>query len=543
MRKYIGISLLLACFLGTSGCTTDYYYGDDQYYKGDTWVEEQSVLNGAPLMENKGIYSIYEDELKHIYLKIQEGYVKETEERFTYSYLKNYTWSDWQDGTEPFVNVIMTDGTDKESFTLEGFGFGEMTPNARMTVKGSRNRIQSRSYQVKLYERAGLYEGQRTLNFIKNNGDLSRIKIKLGLDLASRFPDAASLRTEFVRLFVYDTTEGGILKWVDQGVYTLVEQPNKAYLSSHGLDENGTLYRAEDFAFENEDSLLPMDHPSYNNTAFEELLAIREAENHDKILEVLDVLERQEVSMEEILSLYFEEENLLTYAAWSVMMHNVEAGTKDYLIYSPKNSKTFYFIFENFRNAFEEEMKGYGFLLNNKVFRLYLEEEDNRIKLMNKVKELRGILTDDLLNDTVYKYKQEILSSLYSMPEINLLPGAAKDVEPYMEEMIKKIKEAESFNYRVKVPYIESYTRDGSIVKLDFDREAGYSYEAIISADRRFEEIVATIPLSGDTFSYTVSGTFYVRLTAVAPDGTRVFCGNISKDILGRDVYGGLEIE
>jgi len=109
--------------------------------------------------------------------------------------------------------------------------------------------------------------------------------------------------------------------------------------------------------------------------------------------------------------------------------------------------------------------------------------------------------------------------------------------------MIKKIKEAESFNYRVKVPYIESYTRDGSIVKLDFDREAGYSYEAIISADRRFEEIVATIPLSGDTFSYTVSGTFYVRLSAVAPDGTRVFCGNISKDILGRDVYGGLEIE
>ena len=54
---------------------------------------------------------------------------------------------------------------------------------------------------------------------------------------------------------------------------------------------------------------------------------------------------------------------------------------------------------------------------------------------------------------------------------------------------------------------------------------------------------MATIPLSGDTFSYTLSGTFYVRLTAVAPDGTRVFCGNISKDILGRDVYGGLEIE
>ena len=524
------------------GCTEDYLYDDSSYYDEESWNEDASVLNGGALKEDKGIYDVYEDDLEHLYLKVQEGKNAEQEDVFSFSYLQNYTEGDIT-GIEPYCDVILTEGDETASTSVSGFGFGEFTANAKLTVKGNTDRIESRSWQLKLYDRAGLYEGMKSFNLIKNNDDASRMKIKLGLDLASQLDNVASLRSKFVRLFVYDTTEGGILQWEDMGIYTLVEQPNKTFLRAHGLDENATLYRAKNFRFEQQNEIRAKDDPAYDEEAFESILGIREATDHTKLMEMLDVVNNPEVTSEDLLSSYFNEDNLLTYAAISVLMGNVEGTVTDYLIYSPENSQTWYFMPEDFRNAFEiPEWQSYAYLMNNKVFRIYLKEEENRMKLSEKVAEIRLTLTDDRITEKIAGYTKQLLPYIYSMPEIIQLPIPAADVEPYISELVGNIEQADRINYAVLPPYIETYTREGDTVALRFDSQEGLTYYAEISADRRFSEITETIPISEGRFEYGMAGSYYLRVVGVTADGERIVCGNISLDGLGRTIYGGVEI-
>ena len=543
MRRNNGKKVILTFLtLLLYGCTEDYLYDDSSYYDEESWNEDASVLNGGALKEDKGIYDVYEDDLEHLYLKVQEGKNAEQEDVFSFSYLQNYTEGDIT-GIEPYCDVILTEGDETASTSVSGFGFGEFTANAKLTVKGNTDRIESRSWQLKLYDRAGLYEGMKSFNLIKNNDDASRMKIKLGLDLASQLDNVASLRSKFVRLFVYDTTEGGILQWEDMGIYTLVEQPNKTFLRAHGLDENATLYRAKNFRFEQQNEIRAKDDPAYDEEAFESILGIREATDHTKLMEMLDVVNNPEVTSEDLLSSYFNEDNLLTYAAISVLMGNVEGTVTDYLIYSPENSQTWYFMPEDFRNAFEiPEWQSYAYLMNNKVFRIYLKEEENRMKLSEKVAEIRLTLTDDRITEKIAGYTKQLLPYIYSMPEIIQLPIPAADVEPYISELVGNIEQADRINYAVLPPYIETYTREGDTVALRFDSQEGLTYYAEISADRRFSEITETIPISEGRFEYGMAGSYYLRVVGVTADGERIVCGNISLDGLGRTIYGGVEI-
>ena len=541
-KKHSRIVLLPVLLLLLSGCSADYLYDDSAYYDEDSWNAEASVLNGSALNEDKGIYDVYADELEHLYLKIQPGKDAEQGEVFSFSYLQNYTEGDVT-GVEPYVDVILTEGDESAPTSVTGFGFGEFTANAKLTVKGNTDRIESRSWQLKLYDRAGLYEGMKSFNLIKNNDDASRMKIKLGLDLASQLEDVASLRSKFVRLFVYDTTEGGLLQWEDMGIYTLVEQPNKTFLRSHGLNENAALYRAKNFRFDQQTEIRAMDDPAYDEEAFESVLGIREATDHSKLLEVLALLDDPAVTSEALLSGSFNEENLLTYAAISLLMGNVEGTVTDYLIYSPENSQTWYFIPEDFRNAFEiPEWQSYAYLMNNKVFRIYLQEEENRMKLREKVAEIRSTLTDERISETVAGYTKQLLPYLYSMPEIIQLPIPAADVEPYIASLVDNIAQVDSINYSVLPPYIETYTREGTTVTIDFDSQADLTYYAEVAADRRFSEIIETLPINEGRFEYGMAGSYYLRVVGVTADGERVVCGNISLDGLGRTIYGGVEI-
>lgn len=545
MRHFKLLTAAVLCAAVFGGCKAEYMYEEEMYYDRDFWTQEASVLNGIDFQEDKDVYQLYDDgQLSCIYLKIQEGKDEETGKKYSFSYLKNYTDSDLKGDEEPFCDVIMSVGTDSASSTFGGFGFGEMTPNAKLTVKGRTDKIDSRSWQLKLYDRAGLYEGAGTLNLIKNTDDLSRMKIKLGFDIVSRLEDVGGLRTKFVRLFVYDTTDEGRLEWEDMGIYTYVEQPNKAWLKSHSLDENGTLYRAKNFRFEPDKALRSKEDKKYDKEKFEEVLGIREADSHDKLLEMIEAVNAPETTIDDLLGLYFNEENLLTYCAVSMLMGNVEGGYKDYLLYSPQNSDTWYFIFDDFRNAFEHpEMSDYGFLLNNKVFRMYLSSEENKEKLGKKIDEIRTVIDDDFIEEKISDYKKEILKYIYSMPEINQLPAAAEEVEPYIETLPEKIAAAEDADFALSVPYITGYKREGDKVSLEFHENKSYDYTVQISADRSFETVVGEIRLKDKVFSYDMSGSYYIRLTAERPDGRQAICGNISEDSMGRKVFGGIEIE
>lgn len=544
-NKRLLLAMLCTIVFILYGCKTDYLYDESLYYDEKTWNSEASVLNGKALKEDKGVYNAYDDGMEHLYLKVQEGKDSELDTTFSFSYLKNYTGSD-NTALEPYCDVILTEGDEDSSSSITGFGFGEFTANAKLTVKGNTDRIQSRSWQIKLYDRAGLYEGMNTFNLIKNNDDASRMKIKLGMDISSQLDNMVALRTKFVRLFVYNTTEAGNLKWEDLGIYTLIEQPNKNFLRSHGLGENAVLYRAKDFRFEKHKEIMNNDNPEYDEEIFEKVLGIREASNHGKIVETLSRVNQSNITSDTLFSSsLFNEENLLTYASLSIMMGNVESTITDYLLYSPENSQTWYFLPEDFRNAFEySEWQSYAYLMNNKIFRIYLKEEENRVKLRDKINGIRKIITDEWITEKVSHYTDQLLPYIYSMPEIIQLPIPAEGVEPYISELTHNISQVDNINFEYFPPYIEEYHRTVDRVVLDFTSQTDLTYYAEISADRKFTEITKSIPLSDDnSFEYGIKGTYYLRVIGITAEGERIICGNISLDSLGRTVYGGIEVQ
>ena len=148
-HKKHSLIVLLPVLLLLSGCSADYLYDDSAYYDEESWNAEASVLNGSALNEDKGIYDVYADELEHLYVKIQPGKDAEQGEVFSFSYLHNYTEGDVT-GVEPYVDVILTEGDESAPTSVTGFGFGEFTANAKLTVKGNTDRIESRSWQLKL---------------------------------------------------------------------------------------------------------------------------------------------------------------------------------------------------------------------------------------------------------------------------------------------------------------------------------------------------------------------------------------------------------
>jgi hypothetical protein len=171
-----------------------------------------------------------------------------------------------------------------------------------------------------------------------------------------------------------------------------------------------------------------------------------------------------------------------------------------------------------------------------------LKEEENRMKLSEKVAEIRLTLTDERITEIIAGYTKQLLPYIYSMPEIIQLPIPAADVEPYISALVDNIAQADGINYAVLPPYIEEYTREGDTVALRFDSQDGLTYYAEISADRRFSEITETIPINDDRFEYGMASSYYLRVVGVTADGERIVCGNISLDGLGRTIYGGVEI-
>ena len=65
------------------------------------------------------------------------------------------------------------------------------------------------------------------------------------------------------------------------GLYTEIEQPNKAYLEARGLSSSGSMYKARNFSFHLDDALKDVDDSEYSEEEFETVLTIREATDHN----------------------------------------------------------------------------------------------------------------------------------------------------------------------------------------------------------------------------------------------------------------------
>ena len=111
-------------------------------------------------------------------------------------------------------------------------GYDEVVPNATIHARGPLTHPQL-SYTISINQGAGKWRGQSTIALDKHFLDPSRLRNKLNFDLMKQIPDLISLRTQFVHLYIMDqTTDPGSKAFVDYGLFTQVEVPDKKFLKS-----------------------------------------------------------------------------------------------------------------------------------------------------------------------------------------------------------------------------------------------------------------------------------------------------------------------
>lgn len=451
------------------------------------WDVSQSGMNGAPLEEDKSIYednaNLYDVYISVFPTKNEEG------EMIDFSAFDLHTARDHN--YNPILNCniqILPEGkTPDPLLDLD-------SKNATIRVRGNSSRGEIyKSYKVKLSDEAGTFLGQTNLNINKHVGDVSKISTKLQTDLLGDIGNIAGYRTYFMRLWIRDASkpkEEQEFKYY--GLYTEMEQPNKTYLETRSLSSNAAMYKAMDFSFAKNDKLLGVDEPGYSKEEFETILAIREGKDHKKLLEMLDAVNDTTRDFKDIFETYFNEDNYLTWAAFSLLMGNEDIINHNYILYSPENSTTWYFLpwdfdgalrFGEHRSTFSQpdSLRGIQTLNSGVLNRRYFRMDGSIEKLDRKMKELLDtVITRQRVTGLVNSYKPVLEKTMPLMPDIKCLEMEPGELITYIDGLYDGILsnyEASHKALEYPAPMFVAMPERQADGSVRFAWEPSYSYQ------------------------------------------------------------------
>lgn len=232
-----------------------------------------------------------------------------------------------------YQNVLAdVDGAELRVLVKDGaLGEGMTADNATLRLRGASSRqAPQKSFRIKLDDNAGLWRGQQVMMLNKHSYEQARVRNKLSFDLFKTIPNFTSLRTSFVHLFINDE---------DMGLYTQVERPGKSFLRDHGLDEQGQLYKAQDFEF----SYIEPEVVA-NPSRMEEVMDAKANPNHEKLLALIEDVEDETLDINELIEKRFNRENYLTWLAVNAITANFDTNTQNFFLYSPSDRSGWYFL-------------------------------------------------------------------------------------------------------------------------------------------------------------------------------------------------------
>jgi spore coat protein H len=182
---------------------------------------------------------------------------------------------------KPSLNVRFDYGTAASDVT-------GVVSNATLGPRGQGTSFAAlKSYKIKLSDTATKWKDQKTINLNKHPYDITKVRNKLAFDLMKMFPDTFSLRTQFCHLYIRDLNSSN-KAYVDYGLFTQVEEPNKDFLESRGIEKTAYFYKAESFRFETyPDVIKNVSDPACNKTEFEKILGIEGTEEHSRLIAML----------------------------------------------------------------------------------------------------------------------------------------------------------------------------------------------------------------------------------------------------------------
>lgn len=429
---------ILAAGAVLAGCTQEAAEPKDAQTAAPNYVE-QTKLAGEGLAENRNVYEQDVDgSIAYVYVTIvkeENDEVKTT----TFSEINRSLDGTNEQGEDLKAKIIMQEGTaDGPAQGL--FGYGETRANGTIEVRGESSRaFQQKSYKLRLFKSAGSWRDQQNINLNKHRPDITRVRQKLSFDYFEQIPNMTSLRTQFVHLKVKDLTgKKPDRDYVDYGLFTQIEQPNKYFLQSHGLDRNGNLYKTNDFEFHRyEEKIKLATDPAYDKQAFESILEIKGSEDHQKIIAMLDDLHDPLVNVQDFLDKHFDRENYFTWVAANILMGNSDTSDHNFYLYSPSNSEKWYLLpwdYDLSWGFFEEETKrspqsGVGkwqFGISNywisDLHRRVFKDPENVKALNEKIEELSKIITKEQTDIYLQSYYPIAKKYVNQLPDLYHLP-------------------------------------------------------------------------------------------------------------------------
>lgn len=452
----------------------------------EDWDITVSDANKKGLHEDKGIYE-QDSNLYDVYISIFPT-KNEKGEMIDFSAFSLHTALDHSYNPVLNCNVqILQEGQKPDPLTdLDA-------KNATIRVRGNSSRGSVyKSYKLKLEQEAGTFYGHKNLNINKHSGDVSKVSTKLQTDLLAQIDNIASYRTYFMRLWIRDAAlpeEEQEFKYY--GLYTETEQPNKTYLEARGLSSNATMYKASDFSFARNDALRNVDDLAYSEEEFETVLSIREGESHEKLLAMLEDVNDMTQDFEKAFHTHFDEENYLTWLAFNMLVGNGDILNHNFIIYSPQNSATWYFIPWDFDGALRFggyaghetpiALGGIQKLNMGILHRRYLRLDGSCEKLEAKMDELlETAITRERVTELVNSYKDVLEKTITLEPDLGLLRMRPDEMFPYLDNLYDGIlSNHERFKVSIQYPAPMFVARperlpDGSIW---FSWEPAYSYQ------------------------------------------------------------------
>lgn len=515
-----------------SGCTDD--IGMNKEDKNEippvqTEDSEEKVFGEDP--------RLYEFEKKDSVVTFYITIGKENEASF-------YELNNWysihnSETTSPKLDIMIQEGTAKG--IKEGlFGFDETEMNASIQLRGKSTRVAAqKSFKIKLYDSAGLWRGQKTLNLNKHPYDATRVRNKLSFDYFTKIPGLTSMRTQFVHLYVKDLTKKDSNgKFEDYGLYTQIEQANERFLAAHGLDSNGNLYKATNFEFFRYHDQLKLETDSlFNKDEFEMVLESKGSNDHRKLLTMLDDVNNQKLNINEVVERHFDKENYLTWIATNILMGNSDVTTQNFYLYCPSNSEKWYFLPWDYDGAWRSSptaekhseladwQDGLSNYWGSVLHKRFFKDPKNVEVLTKKIEELTAIINPETTKKLLDQYYQTVSQFVKKSPDKDYLDVEIADFDDVYYGIVNESlfnKEVYYKNLEKPMPFfLDDYKNEKNQHVFTWDPSYDIQgddlfYTLQISTDPAFSHIVHEKKDMIETqYAYQLSkGTYYWRVVA-----------------------------
>ena len=293
-----------------------------------------------------------------------------------------------------------------------------------------------------------------------------------------------------------------------------------------------------------EDIIKKEDDAGYDKTAFEKMLEIKGDSDHTKLIDMLTDLNDYSIGIEDVLKEHFDEENIVYWMAFQILMGNVDTQNRNVYLYSPLNSDIWYFIawdndgclmrpeyeLRNFsdQNSWEKGISNYW---GNILFQRCLKSRSFREKLNDAILDLREYLNKDMLTSKIESYKNVLKPYLYLMPDAEYEPLTSEQYDQIAASLPDEIeKNYQLYLESLETPmpfYIGVPTIDGD--KLKFNWDVSYdldaediTYSVEVARDYLFRDVIyqnTTLIVPEAEMDLPEAGQYFVRVRATNTSG------------------------